>query len=296
MNLKSPRNTLRWLPATALVLALAVQAPAMAAAPTEGADWKPKVSETFIKLPVNTLDKRIDRDFMNSTLGQSLRQQENDIAGKLENLAEIDAAIDLADGEQLIDLKHNYLVEKRGYVELARARTTTLRDRLETKKRVLERVLEKLGESDAAMTADQKALVESQDAANKRLESALAAADQMFAHNPFADESDYSREYEQKRSALEMLRARVAEHPMSQGPEIDGTEVSKADYVRHLVAATEGELALLTMEEEMLGFMAKLVALDALALAEEVEDPELIDSDVPEPVDVDVAATRFFAD
>lgn len=294
MNLRLPRRSIRWLPATALVMALAIQTD-LHATTTESADWQPKVSETFVKLPVNTLDQRLERDFLGSTLGQSLRQHEDDIRLKLGALAELDAAIDLADGEQLTELKHNYLIEKQNYVELARARVELVSEQLETKKRVLERVLKRLGQDQAAMTGDQKELIESQEAANERLEASLSAADSMFAHNPFADDSDYSRDYEQKRSALEMLRQRIAEHPMSQGPTLDGTEVSKADYVRHLVASTEGEIALLAMEEEMLGFMAKLVSLDALALAEQVEDPELIDSDIPEPVGVDVAATRFFA-
>jgi hypothetical protein len=69
---------------------------------------------------------------------------------------------------------------------------------------------------------------------------------------------------------------------MNQGPVIDGTEVSKVDYVRHMVALTEGELALIAMEEEMLGYMARLVGLDALALAEKQADWEVGDDVIVE--------------
>ena len=59
------------------------------------------------------------------------------------------------------------------------------------------------------------------------------------------------------------------------------------------VLVPEPELALLGVEEEMLGYMARLVALDAMALAEQMADPELADSDLPEPDGIE-HAVRYF--
>jgi hypothetical protein len=55
---------------------------------------------------------------------------------------------------------------------------------------------------------------------------------------------------------------------MNSLPEIDGRVVGKADFLRQLVAGAESELAILNQEESILGYMAKLVALDAMALSE----------------------------
>ena len=43
----------------------------------------------------------------------------------------------------------------------------------------------------------------------------------------------------------------------------------------------QSEISILEQEETILGYMAKLVALDALSLSEEALDAELADSEVP---------------
>ena len=48
------------------------------------------------------------------------------------------------------------------------------------------------------------------------------------------------------------------------------------------MADTESELAILQQEETILGYMAKLVALDAMALSEEGLNAEIADSDIPD--------------
>ena len=58
---------------------------------------------------------------------------------------------------------------------------------------------------------------------------------------------------------------------MTAEPTLNGEVVGKADYVRGLLSRSEAELAILDQEEDILGFMAKLVALDAMALAEGIE-------------------------
>jgi predicted HTH domain antitoxin len=74
----------------------------------------------------------------------------------------------------------------------------------------------------------------------------------------------------------------IEDHPMNAQPVIDGEAVSKADYLRQLIADTDAEIALIQQEETILGYMAKLIALDATALSEQVGDAERIDSDVTE--------------
>ena len=56
---------------------------------------------------------------------------------------------------------------------------------------------------------------------------------------------------------------------------------SKADYLRHQIADTDTDLALVNQESQIVGYMAKLVALDAQALAEEVQDNNPVVEDAP---------------
>ena len=60
-----------------------------------------------------------------------------------------------------------------------------------------------------------------------------------------------------------------------------------------MVADTQAGLAILDQEETILGYMAKLVALDALALSEQALDAEMADSDQP-PTSSPAAAVDFF--
>ena len=86
----------------------------------------------------------------------------------------------------------------------------------------------------------------------------------------------------------------IDDHPMNAQPVIDGQKVTKGDYVRQMIADTDAEIALIQQEETILGYMAKLVALDATALSEQVGDPDRIDSDVTEKNDGIASAIEFF--
>ena len=57
--------------------------------------------------------------------------------------------------------------------------------------------------------------------------------------------------------------------------------MTQQDYVRQLLTETQARIAIVDQENSIIGYMAKLVALDAQALAEEGMDAELLDSDVP---------------
>ena len=59
------------------------------------------------------------------------------------------------------------------------------------------------------------------------------------------------------------------------------------------ISYAQAELELISQEETILGYMAKLVALDATALSEEILDAELIDSDIPGDTSL-TGAIKFF--
>ena len=110
--------------------------------------------------------------------------------------------------------------------------------------------------------------MEKQSEARQRMESSVASVDLEIFNSPVTSESKYAREYAKNMAAIERLVAAVQNHPMNAGSEVDGQAVTKRAYLRQLVAETEAELQVIDQEETILGYMAKLIALDALALSD----------------------------
>jgi hypothetical protein len=67
---------------------------------------------------------------------------------------------------------------------------------------------------------------------------------------------------------------------MNAEAENDGKRIAKEDYVRQLATNAEAEMALLDQEGTILGYMAKLVALDAMALAENLGNLDPYEEDI----------------
>jgi hypothetical protein len=68
---------------------------------------------------------------------------------------------------------------------------------------------------------------------------------------------------------------------MNQSDKFNGEVVNRDEYIRGLISKTESELAIIDQEETILGYMAKLVSLDAMALSEESLNAEIADGDIP---------------
>ena len=94
-------------------------------------------------------------------------------------------------------------------------------------------------------------------------------------------ESKYAKQFVSNIAAINSLSRAIEQHPMNRRPEINGVTVTREVYLRQLIAETQAEIELLGQEKAILGHMAKLVALDATALSQDVADTEFIDSDVP---------------
>ena len=278
-----------------LALALALAAPAATLARTNATDpsWRPEVSERLVKLPATYLKKSLDRDFAKSGLGLAIEGVTDEIGFKSQTLVDLDGAIGKADGEVRTELRHQFLAEKRAYLELVSRKHAMRRKHVAAKKRVLEGLLERLVRDEAAMTPAREKLIRSQVAARQRFEASIPAVDIKLLATSAAPESRYAREYGKNLTAMETLMRAIDDHPMNAQPAIDGQAVTKGDYVRQMIADTDAEIALIDQEESILGYMAKLIALDATALSEQVADAERIDSDVTDRTEL-TSAVDFF--
>ena len=265
--MRYPSN-LRVIAPLALAGSLILSAPVWAA--VDGESWNPVVSERLIKLPANYLKKAVDHDFAKSALASAISDNRELTRLKTMTLQDLQSAIEAAEGELRVELWHQFLAEKRAYLELV-ARTQDLRRRqADTKIRLYGKMLDKLGRKAAAMTPQHEALIEKQKVAQKRFQSSIGAVDMKLFGNAAMSQSKYSQEYSKNLASIERLVAAIESHPMNRRAEIDGKAVSKQDYLRQVVSEAEADVALLDQEETVLGYMAKLIALDAMALSDAV--------------------------
>ena len=266
----SPSAKRRAVFCTALGLALAFAGTSQAKPADDAATWSPSSSERLIKLPATYLKKAVDRDFAKSGLAAALRDSESAVRLKHQTLEDLQEAMERAEGEVRIDLRHRFLGEKRAYLELVARHQTLRRKRARTKIRLYEGLMRKLGFRRQAMTPQRAALVERQQAALRRLNATSAQVDTKFFRSSLGKESRYAAEYAANLAAIERLTQAIKAHPMNDEARADTAGLSKEDHLRGLIAASEAELANLDQEASILGFMAKLVSLDAMALSEDV--------------------------
>ena len=263
-----------------------------ARADTGGPTWQPRFSERLVKLPSSYLKKTLDRDFSGSALARAMGDVNAALGLKMQTLEDLRSAIDEAEGEVKVELRHQFLAEKREYLDLLMSHQDLRRRHLKTRIKVYGRLLGKLARQQSARTPERINLIEKQDQARTRLDRTVDAVDMKLFGMPATPESKYSREYARNLGAMNALITAIKAHPMAERHEADLGPVSKPEFVRRLVADSEAEVALLDQEGQILGHMAKLVALDAMALADDLQVAEP-DDDGFEPASVAAAVDLF---
>ena len=255
--------------AAAIVLATALLTAPAAAENT--ATWSPSASEQLIKLPGDYLKKAVDNDFARSRLAAALVDLDRNISLKQRTLGDLQAAIERADGELRTELQHQFLEDKRNYIDMMKEHQDLRAKRANTKVRLYESLLARLNRSQRAVTPQQADLLTKQNSARARFEASAAQIDTRLLSSSVTAESKYAREYAKNLAAIESLVSAVKSHPMNQAPEIAGVPISRGEYLRQLVAENQAEVAVVDQERAILGYMAKLVSLDALALSEGID-------------------------
>lgn len=205
-------------------------------------------------------------------MGAALRGAEDEIGFKGRTLADLKEAVERADGPLRAELQEQFLGEKRTFLDLMTRKNGFKRKELDTRRRLYERMLRDGDQAGGIDTPQRRALVESQDAARGRFESSLATVDLRLFDSGAASESRYGQKYGENRQAIERLLDRIKGNQMTAAARLDADDdrpLSRKDHLRRMLTETESEVAILEQEEAMLGYMARLVALDAMDLAEE---------------------------
>jgi hypothetical protein len=235
----------------------------------------------LVKLPPSYLKKSLDRDLADSQLGTAIKNNNENIGHKGNTLSDLQKTIETSEGEMRLELRHQFLAEKRTYLDLMERQIDLNRKQAKTRLRLYEKMLKDFGSKNANKSAGVKQLVEKQTLARDRFKSSIAQVDLKVFETASFPESQYAVKYGQNIQAIEKLLDHVKQHDMNQSLTADGIEMTKEEFIRHMATEAEAELALADQDDTILGYMAKLVALDAMALSEETMDAELADSPLP---------------
>ena len=279
---KSHRHLMHGVALAALIAgSVAMGGAVLAATNVVDPSWSPRASEKLVKLPSTVLKKSIEHDFQESGLGLAIKSLVDVERLKIATLIDLKNAIDAADGETRTELRHQLLAEKRAYIELVAQKNDLQRKHLLTKQKLFERMVKTMGERQASLTPQRRELIKRQDAARARFKSSFDNVDVAIFKASTGTESKYTVKYAENMAAIEKLYARIKSHKMNTAVQVEGQALTKSEYVRHLLTEIWADMALLDQEDTILGYMAKNVAFDALALSEMTLDADLADSDNP---------------
>lgn len=244
--------------------------------------WRPQVSEKLVKMPNAFLKKTLDKDFRASALALALADVGEEVGFKKQTLADLRQAREQAQGDLKIELDHQFLAEKKAYLDLVVRQQDLKRKHVKTRIEVYERMLQKMGQAHSGRTTSQAKLAERQAAAHARFTQSAETVDVALFEESVAQQSKYAKEYTKNLTAIRSLAAAIDNHAVTRKVQDDAaSQESKPDYLRGLISGAEADLALLNQEGEIVGYMAKLVALDAQALAENVQDQVVEIDDMP---------------
>jgi len=274
------KNILAVLVASALVVGSGGALSSRAFANEGSPAWHPQSSERLVKLPARYLNKSLDQGFSESSLGLALSKTEVNVGLKVGTLKDLQKAVAQSDGKMRMELRHQLLAEKRAYLDLMSRRNDIRREHVQTKLRVVEDTLGKLVKSNSPDTPAMHDLITRQAAARERFSSSLAQVDMKVFQSASVPESKYAVQYAKNRTVIEKLLARISNHKMAASSTGDSATMTKEEYLRQVVADTQTKLSLIDQEDTILGYMAKLVALDAMDLSEEAMNAELAASNI----------------
>ena len=232
-----------------------------------GSHWQPQLSEKILMLPPKHLNEVIEKDFVKSGLANHMNNIESEISEQVSMINELASAIDNYENAERIEARHQVIVGKKNYIELLGEQNLLKQQRIKTKLNLLTN-LEKAVTRNAHKTENQSDISELQNELKSRSIEVSAKLNQEISLETLQDESKFSKAFNKKITAIAALKDAIASHRMQSHSGIDA-DLSKKEIIREMKLNTEAELALVDIENELLGHMAHLLSLDAMALAED---------------------------
>jgi hypothetical protein len=233
--------------------------------------WQPQISEKILMLPSKHLENAVERDFASSPLASDMETLHEDIQSKATAIDKLQENQHLYEGSESLEVTHQIIAGKRDYLEMMSGQLDLKRQQLDTKRSLYQRLMLQAKSSSirSPQVAQHHLAIDAAHARSSAVETQLR--DELFFSTTL-EESKFGSEYAENRAAIEKLRAAISNHPANQQIVVNGEPVTKAEELNGLMLGVEAELALLNMEQEVIGFMAKLLSLDAMAFAEQLAE------------------------
>tara|TARA_B100000989_G_scaffold130706_1_gene97045 strand:- start:11 stop:874 length:864 start_codon:yes stop_codon:yes gene_type:complete len=252
-------------------------------------EWKPQIVEKMYLLPPKHLNKVLNNDFNKSILALNLQTTDNKIKDRIEKISELNSMLKGASRNEKLEIKHQIIINKRDYIKDMSNLLTMKRQKLDTKKSFFQKIQKNIRSTSLNRKSNSEFLKDKNNAL-KRAESIDFKILDSTSHS-LSKTSKYFKQYQINKDAVKKLKLAIEKHPMSNKNILSKDPKNKIEAVKNYVHNIDTEISVLEMKEEMINYMAKIVALDAMSLAEEVafdaqNQNEIVSTNFNDPVNV----------
>ena len=237
---------------------------------TDNTNWKPQIVEKMYILPPKQLNRVLNNDFKSSTLAAILNNKDIKIKTRHHRIKELNNSILTFNGDEKIELQHQLIVEKRDYIRDMHQLLKMKKKELKIKKEFYKQIENKINIKNIVNKQNQN-IFKKRDNIIKRVS---ILDDKIFDNLLISsgDKSKYSEAYTKNKNAIIKLKQAIDKHPMSNFNDKNNSPKNKISSIRNYIEDIETETAIIELKEEMLNYMVKLIALDAMNLAENISE------------------------
>ena len=252
-------------------------------------EWKPQIVEKMYILPPKHLNKVLNNDFNRSLLALNLQNTDNNIKNKIEKISKLNSLLSGTSKQENLEINHQIIVSKRDYIKDMNNLLIMKKQKLSTKKIFFQKIKKNI-QGKSLNNQNSSDFLSNKKIAIKRAQKLDFKILENTSYN-LSKKSKYFEQYQVNKDAVKKLKLAIQNHPMSNKNILSKDPKNKMDTINNYIHNIETEIAVLEMKEEMINYMAKIVALDAMSLAEKVaftseNENGVISSNFNDPINV----------
>ena len=230
--------------------------------------WKPQIVEKMYVLPPKHLNKVLNNDFNKSLLAINLQNTDNKIKNRIKKISELNSLLPGSSKEEGLEIQHQIIINKRDYIKDMNDLLIMKKEKLNTKK-IFFKKIEKKFKGNSLKNKTTSNFLNNKSSAIKRSQKLDFKILENTSYN-LSKRSKYFKQYQINKDAVKKLKLAIEKHPMSNKNILYKDPLNKVEAINNYVHEIDTEIAVLEMKEQMINYMAKIVALDAMSLAEKV--------------------------
>ena len=230
--------------------------------------WKPQIVEKMYVLPPKHLNKVLNNDFNKSLLAINLQNTDNKIKNRIEKISELNSLLPGSSKEEGLEIQHQIIINKRDYIKDMNDLFIMKKEKLNTKKIFFKKIKKKF-KGNSLKNKTTSNFLNNKSTAIQRSQKLDFKILENTSYN-LSKRSKYFKQYQINKDAVKKLKLAIEKHPMSNKNILYKDPLNKVEAINNYVHEIDTEIAVLEMKEQMINYMAKIVALDAMSLAEKV--------------------------